>query len=321
MIEPQPLPVISVTVPQQQSHKNPVILGLGDFLNRQLPPRELLLDPWLPQQGLAMIHAPRGVGKTHVSLAVGYAIASGGSFLGWNAPRPSGVLLLDGEMPAPALQERLASIVANSEKEPLKPFNILTPDMQPKDRPAFNIGSLDDQDSLEAMLDDVDLIIVDNIATLCRTGKENDAESWLPIQEWALRQRANGRSVVFIHHSGKGGQQRGTSSREDVLDTVINLKRPSDYEPDQGARFEVHFEKSRGFHGDEAQPIEAQLSADLHGNPMWVSKPLEASIYERVIELHKDGLKQWEIAEEIGRNKSTVSRSLKKARQEGRIND
>lgn len=297
----------------------PVIVGIEDFLSRDLPPREMLMTPWLPKQGLAMIHAPRGVGKTHVSLAIGYAISTGGSFLGWEASAPAGVLLLDGEMPAPALQERLASLVANNEREPAAPFNILTPDMQSKDRPAFNIGSLDDQEALEEHLIDIDLIIVDNIATLCRTGKENDAESWIPIQAWALRQRANGRSVIFIHHSGKGGQQRGTSSREDVLDTVINLKRPSDYQPDQGARFEVHFEKSRGFHGEDSQPIEAALVADQYGNPVWTSKPLETSIYERVIDLHKEGLSQKEIAEEIGRNKSNISRMIKKAKEEGRI--
>src|SRR3712207_8895249 len=53
----------------------------------------------------------------------------------------------------------------------------------------------------------------------------------------------------LIHHAGKGGQQRGTSRREDALDTVIALRRPADYEPEQGARLEVHLEKARGVAG------------------------------------------------------------------------
>src|ERR1700704_5475076 len=81
--------------------------------------------------------------------------------------------------------------------------------------------------------------------------------SWLPVQSWALRHRRLGRAVAMLHHAGKGGGQRGTSRREDVLDTVVSLRRPSDYSPDQGARFEVHFEKARGFHGQAAQPFEA----------------------------------------------------------------
>jgi len=35
-----------------------------------------------------------------------------------------------------------------------------------------------------------------------------------------------------------GGQQRGTSKGEDVMDSVIALKRPDDYTAKQGARFE-----------------------------------------------------------------------------------
>jgi len=229
--------------------------------------------------------------------------------------------LLDGEMPAAALQERLASIVKSNGQTPLKPFNIFTPDLQAKDRPAFNIGNAIDQEALEPYLEGIDLIIVDNIATLCRTGKENDAESWAPIQAWGLRQRAAGRSVMFIHHSGKGGQQRGTSSREDVLDTVVSLRRPSDYEPDQGARFEVYFEKSRGFFGDDSQPIEAALVTNANGLLTWSVKSLEECILDRVIELHREGLKQHEIAEEVQRHKSNVSRMIRKAKKEGLINE
>ena len=65
-----------------------------------------------------------------------------------------------------------------------------------------------------------------------RTGRENEAEGWLPVQDWALGHRRAGRSVLFIHHAGKGGLQRGTSRREDVLDTVIGLRRPTDYSAD-----------------------------------------------------------------------------------------
>ena len=55
--------------------------------------------------------------------------------------------------------------------------------------------------------------------------RENEADSWGPVQAWCLRQRAAGKSVLLIHHAGKGGGQRGTSRKEDVLDTVMSLKR------------------------------------------------------------------------------------------------
>jgi len=126
--------------------------------------------------------------------------------------------------------------------------------------------------------------------------------------------------VLFIHHSGKSGAQRGTSAKEDVLDSVIGLRRPSDYSNAQGARFEVHFEKARGFTGPDSESIEAALQTDQQGRPVWTSKPVEDAIFERVIELHEEGLSQREIGEEVGRNKSNISRMLKRARNEGLIN-
>ena len=88
-----------------------------EFLNTKLPPRQCHLAPWLPMQGLAMIHAPRGVGKTHVALGTAWAVAAGTGFLRWKVPEDVGarrVLLLDGEMPGVVLQERLKRVVAAS---------------------------------------------------------------------------------------------------------------------------------------------------------------------------------------------------------------
>jgi putative DNA primase/helicase len=65
------------------------------------------------------------------------------------------------------------------------------------------------------------------------------------MQNWLLSLRRRGISVMLVHHACTNGRQRGTSRREDALDTVIALRRPKDYSPEQGARFEIHFEKLR----------------------------------------------------------------------------
>ncbi len=270
-----------------------------------------------------MIYGARGVGKTHISLGVAYAVASGGEFLGWKAEEPRGVLFLDGEMPAAVLQERLAYLAAFSDKEPAAPLVLLTPDLQEHGMPDLASGA--GQEAIDAQVtDDIGLIVVDNLSTLVRSGKENEAEGWQPVQTWALRHRAKGRSVLFIHHAGKGGQQRGTSRREDVLDTVIALRRPPDYSPEEGAVFEAHFEKARGLHGDDVAPFEARLTADPQGSLAWTTRPLEDSTRDRVIDLLNDGLSQADVARELDVNKSTVSRHARKARelgllQEGRL--
>src|SRR5262249_35013187 len=86
-------------------------LSAAEFLRLELPPRRLIIDPWLPEKGLAMIYAPRGVGKTLFALSLSYAIAAGAPLLGFAAPEPRRVLYLDGEMPASTMQARLAAIV------------------------------------------------------------------------------------------------------------------------------------------------------------------------------------------------------------------
>ncbi len=113
-----------------------VVIGVQEFIGLDLPPRSNILSPWLPEQGLAMIHAPRGVGKTHLALLVAYIVACGGkSFNGWHAPESKAVLFIDGEMPAAVLQERLSGIILGTGIEPQAPLNILTPDLQTNGMP------------------------------------------------------------------------------------------------------------------------------------------------------------------------------------------
>jgi putative DNA primase/helicase len=94
------------------------------------------------------------------------------------------------------------------------------------------------------------------------------------------------------------------------LDTVVNLKRPSDYEATEGARFEVHFEKSRGFSGDGAESFEAALVAGV-----WIVKSLSDEKEIQVLRLKAEGLKQREIAQEVGLSLSKVNRIIKKAEE------
>jgi hypothetical protein len=295
------------------------VVTIQELLQEPFPPREELLSPIFHTQSINMIHARRGIGKTHVALGIGYAAATGGTFLKWNALKPRGVLYLDGEMPGNVMQERLAAIIAANSATPF-PYNfkILTPDLQPEGMP--DLSTRHGQAEINALLTkDTELIIIDNISCLCRSGRENEAESWLPVQGWALQQRAAGRSVLFIHHSGKDGAQRGSSKREDILDTVINLKRPPDYDPTQGACFEVVIEKGRHIFGADAEPFEARLVTDTSGAMTWTIRDISHATLDRVVELSQDGLSKTEIANELGVNKSTVSRAHRKAVELGLI--
>lgn len=288
------------------------VLNIVEALSLEVPPRGHVLYPVIPEQGLCMLYAERGIGKTHAALHMAYAVASGGSVFTWKAPSPSQVLYIDGEMPFSSLQSRLAGIVAGMDSEPPDPgfLRILTPDLQ-GDMLMPNLATEAGQTAIEPFLAGVKLVVVDNLATLARTGRANDEEGWAPVQTWILRLRRRGISVLLVHHAGKGGSQRGTSAKEDVLDTVIRLRRPPDYCAEQGARFEVHLTKGRGVFGQEAEPFEATLQEE-NGISTWNVRALEDLRADRLRELVEAGTPSREIAEELEMSKSAVLRLCKK---------
>ena len=120
---------------------------------------------------------------------------------------------------------------------------------------------------------------------------------------------------MIVHHAGKGDEQRGTSRREDVLDTSISLRRPGDCTPTEGARFELHFEKARGIHGDKAKPFEAKFELRNEA-AFWTTKEIEDVNLARVKALLDDDLSIRDIADETGLSKSTVQRLKKRIEAE-----
>ena len=116
--------------------------------------------------------------------------------------------------------------------------------------------------------------------------------------------------MLIVHHAGKDGAQRGTSRREDVLDTSISLRRPGDYVSAQGARFEIHIEKGRGILGTDVKPFKARLEI-REGACLWLMADVEDVNLARVSALMDDGLSVRAIAEETGIKRSTVH-NLKK---------
>jgi putative DNA primase/helicase len=288
-------------------------IGLHDFLALKLPPREHVLAPWLPVKGLAMIYAAPGVGKTHLALEAAYAVALGANFLGWKAPRPRPVFYVDGEMPGEVMQERLAAIVERYDADaPAAAFDLLSADFKPSGIP--DLSEPEGQAALAEHIGAAELIVFDNLSTLFRSGRENEAESWAMVQPFFLALRRQGRAVVLVHHAGKGGSYRGTSKRLDVLDSVLRLARPDDYDASQGARFTVTFEKARGLFGPDAEPFEAWLD-----DGQWRRQSLADATNARIIELTAEGLNYAEIGRELDLDRATVKRRADRLKADGRL--
>jgi putative DNA primase/helicase len=308
---------------QQTRVELPEPLGLTSFLALDIPPRAKLLDPILPERSLSMIYAPRGLGKSWLALSIGLAVAGGSSLLRWRAPEPRRVLLVDGEMVLSDLQGRLGSIWVGLEGEiPPGSFQILAADQT---ETGIDLASHEGQIALERHLYGIDLLILDNLSTLLASGSEGSSDVWLPLQRWLLRLRRKGVAVLLIHHAGTNGRQRGTSRREDALDTVIALRRPGDYSPNEGARFEVHIEKARALAGDAALPFEAAVEPFIAvgGVPgiRWVARDLKPPIFQQAAELFAKGASVREVKLALGISHGEAGRLRLKAAAEGLLGE
>ena len=83
-------------------------LLISTWLQRELPPRDWLLEDMLCTTSRWLVIGGTGVGKTLLGLDLALALASGANFLHWNGTgRPRRVMYLDGELPAETLKERI----------------------------------------------------------------------------------------------------------------------------------------------------------------------------------------------------------------------
>jgi putative DNA primase/helicase len=220
-------------------------------------------------------------------------------------------------MPLVSLQERLKAISAGFGRDiPNDAFRILAGDQI---EGGINLSSWDGQRSLDPLLKDIDLVILDNLSTLASTTSESASDAWVPIQNWLLQLRRRGIAVLLVHHAGTNGRQRGTSRREDALDTVIALRRPEDYSPDQGARFEIHFEKLRNrVDGGGAIPFETRVE-NVGTGIRWSLSDLKPPLLLQAAELFADGLTVREVAATLRISKSEAGRLRLRALAEGLV--
>jgi len=291
-------------------------LTMGELIDRNFPPREMMMSPWLAESSLAMLHAQRGTAKTRFMMSVAYAVAMRQSMFNWRVDRPRRVLFVDGELPATLLQERVKllgpttpNLLLLSRDVLLREGRVNLPDL----------ATEDGRDFLDKIIEreNVALIILDSLSTLIRSGVENEAESWAPVQDWLLHHRFHGRTVIIVHHEGRNNKQRGTSKREDVLDTILRLEAVSDEDgaSEDRVTFELTFTKTREFYGADAAPMILHLSTQT-GTARWTHEMKRDKTRDRVLELRKQGMKQKQIGDELGLSQERVSQLLKQYKSE-----
>jgi 5S rRNA maturation endonuclease (ribonuclease M5)/archaellum biogenesis ATPase FlaH len=223
-----------------------VVSNADDFLKKEIKPREVLMQttkaevPIFYAQSINQIFAWRGLGKTYLALGIVSGLVQGGKFLSWSAKRPVKVLYVEGEIPEYQMQERLRQVVGPSDGN----LRIITLDEQPENE-IPSLSTPYGRKLVEEAIGDAEVLVLDSISTLFNFAT-NEEEPWLDVMAWLKKLRSKGLCIIFLHHAGKSGLQRGSSKSEDLLDVSIKLERPSGYRLDEGLRVNLRFDKTRG---------------------------------------------------------------------------
>jgi hypothetical protein len=291
------------------------LISLTELRTKNLPERKRHLA-WLLEGSLVMMFGARGVGKTWLQLGLAASLTTGTPFLKWPVTAPTGVLYVDGEMPLDELKARSFRLMPTESVE----LVFLTSETVYQ---SLNRDLVLTSEAMRAQLDrllderpEIRVIILDNISSLFTGLNEDKKQDWEPINAWLLRLMHRGLAIILIHHAGKGGQQRGTSGREDAMDTVIQLSLPGNYEPKEGCHVELRFTKSRSVKGADVVPLDVKLE-EAGGQLRWIYKPFEESKLDQVKRLVLEGVTSpSQIAEELGIHKSYASKLARRVKSE-----
>jgi putative DNA primase/helicase len=291
-------------------------IGISDFLSRKLPKLEWLVEQLMYLGQLIMLFAKAGVGKTWFALSLALAISQGKKLFGpFSAPRPVAVLYVDGEMSASELQERLKSLCTDAGECGL--LQILSSELLAQE--GFKTPNLSDPKCREAFLryvkdkPDIRFVVLDNISSLTPGMSEQERIEWDDVNQWLLAMRRLGLTVLLIHHAGKGGDQRGTSAREDQLDLVLKLTK---VEGRKIPTFKVEFQKARSLTADQKKPFLVEIVEHQNGKITLQHKLVAEDDLAQVAFLVSMGLPQKEIGKRLGIAQGTVSKKIAKARDQ-----
>ena len=276
-------------IPKLKDDKNNAILedtiiSYADLMKKDIEVPKMILSPWLSDASSNMIFAPRGIGKTWICLITAAVITRSScrdiEFGPWHCDNPAGVLYIDGEMLQYHFRQRLKKINYNLQKKGFDErgsiMSIISNDAvaQKYKGTQINLSSKMWQDTIYDYISNDDrynLLILDNLSSLTPGLDENSKDDWDPVNQWILALRHLGVSVIFVHHAGKSGKQRGTSAREDALDTIMNINKASleGVNPDKINRDAIYinitFPKARNANPDDIKPFTFEIASELGG--------------------------------------------------------
>ena len=200
---------------------------------------------WLPKNSIVMVHGAAGCGKTYALCDFLYCLSRGKSVAGAEIPQKAKVLYIDFELSKFETSRRHQQLI-NTYGTSFNWFS-LNPSFSQTD--TLYIWSLADKEFVGDLLETIrdfksDIVVIDSArSSMLSTGfKENDAESWSPLNDFMMKVRNMGKSVVYIHHDSKAGNYSGSTASITNIDIEIHIKKKS---KDKTSEIEMDFNIAR----------------------------------------------------------------------------
>ena len=279
-----------------------------------LPPRVPMLGDWLKEGDAGLLYAPRGLGKTWLSLGLACALANGRSLGPWQAHGAWPVCYIDGEMALDGMLERMHGMSASPNLRILSHEALFHLAGR-----VLNIAEEETQQALLALCLEggFRVLVLDNLSCLASGMAENDADAWERVKPWLLTMRRHKVAVIIVHHAGRNGEARGTSKREDDVFWVLRLDAVDGDKAgaDRQARFASRFTKERNS-GRSHTPLVWTFETGPDG-----LTTISHKVADRLAILRQwidDGLNTaTDLATEMGISKGQVSKLAKEAQKAG----
>jgi len=313
------------------------LVSLQELQSLDIPERKHIIKPLITEGSSMEINGATGIGKTWFTLEMICSVASGQSFMGkYTVANPRPVIYIDGEMPFDSIRERINLIMARYMWQIKKPSDIRihlsNPFLWEKENLSSpKINQKDIQIKLHREIKELSnhygtplFICFDNLSCLTDY-KENDNDDWTKMLDFYTILKTEGHSICHIHHVGKGGDQRGASRKHDALDTVIQLKRPEDYDASEGAVFNVKFAKHRHFAGEDARSFRCDIKVDNENKKVsWELSDFADISTEEVLKVYCENLPDITyvgVEKKTGISKSAVARTIQHCVKNGLYQD